>query len=50
MGHIIAYPSVAIVFFIGGLIIGALIWRNNAKRFEDLEKKGQETLNALRPE
>ena len=33
------YVIVAVVFFIGGVVTGALVWRKNAKRFEELAGK-----------
>ena len=33
------YFIIAVVFFIAGVVTGALVWRKNAKRFESLAGK-----------
>ena len=42
------YLIVGAICLVAGIIIGAAIWRNNAKRFEDLEKKGRAALGELK--
>ena len=43
------YLIVGAICLVIGIVVGAAIWRNNAKRFEELVKKGEATLNALKP-
>jgi uncharacterized membrane-anchored protein YhcB (DUF1043 family) len=43
-----SYLIVGAVCLVVGIFIGAAIWRNNAKKFSELEKKGLAAVDALK--
>jgi hypothetical protein len=47
-GEIMGYLITGAICLIVGIFIGAAIWRNNAKRFSELEKKGLTAIDALK--
>ncbi len=36
------------IAIIVGIVIGALVWRNNAKKFEEYVKKGKEIIESAK--
>ncbi len=36
------------ICIVGGIVVGALIWRNNAKRFESMIKKGEAVVGEIK--
>lgn len=44
----VGYVIVALVFLLLGFGLGALVWRNNAKRFETLLAEGKDVIGSYR--